>query len=111
MSIETPMTLPNLGPAIARRLIRLGIAESADLRGQEPDDMFFRLEQLPVGARIHACSTRSRRLWRSPMASRPVPGDTARVSGLSKVSTNAGRHREAWGAPTATTWSRMFSSA
>jgi hypothetical protein len=36
------LDLPNVGPAIARRLVRLGIARPEDLRGQDPDELFQR---------------------------------------------------------------------
>lgn len=35
--------LPNVGPAVARKLARLGIAGPADLRGRDPDELFERL--------------------------------------------------------------------
>jgi hypothetical protein len=35
--------LPNVGPAIARKLLRLGIAGPGDLRGRDPDELFERL--------------------------------------------------------------------
>jgi nucleotidyltransferase/DNA polymerase involved in DNA repair len=46
MSIRALTTLPNVGPAIARRLMRLGIEEPSALRGQDPDEMFDRLGEL-----------------------------------------------------------------
>jgi hypothetical protein len=36
-------TLPNVGPAVARALRRLGIERSDDLRGQDGEDLFERL--------------------------------------------------------------------
>jgi hypothetical protein len=36
-------TIPNVGPAIARRLIRLGIETPDDLRGQDAEELFARL--------------------------------------------------------------------
>jgi hypothetical protein len=36
-------TIPNVGPAIARRLVRLGIESPADLRGRDPEELFERL--------------------------------------------------------------------
>jgi hypothetical protein len=36
-------TIPNVGPAIARRLVRLGVTRPADLRGQDGEDLFERL--------------------------------------------------------------------
>lgn len=35
--------IPNVGPAVARRLLRLGITTPADLRGQDPEQLFERL--------------------------------------------------------------------
>ena len=35
--------IPNVGPAVARRLVRLGITTPQDLRGQDPDELFERL--------------------------------------------------------------------
>jgi Pathogenicity locus len=35
--------LPNVGPAVARKLLRLGIAGPEDLRGRDPDELFERL--------------------------------------------------------------------
>jgi hypothetical protein len=46
MTMETLTTLPNVGPAIARRLRRLGIEEPGDLRGTDPKDLFERLSAL-----------------------------------------------------------------
>lgn len=36
-------SIPNVGPAIARKLERLGVHEPADLRGQDADELFERL--------------------------------------------------------------------
>lgn len=42
-----PLTaIPNVGPAIARRLLRLGITSPADLRGEDPEDLFLRCSVL-----------------------------------------------------------------
>jgi hypothetical protein len=46
MSIQALTTLPNVGPAIARRLSRLGIEEPGALRGRDPEEMFDRLGKL-----------------------------------------------------------------
>jgi hypothetical protein len=46
MPIQSLTTLPNVGPAIARRLIRLGIEEPNDLRGKDPEELFDRLGEL-----------------------------------------------------------------
>ena len=39
-------TIPNVGPAIARRLVRLGIAAPEDLRGRDPGELYDRLAAL-----------------------------------------------------------------
>ena len=36
-------SIPNVGPAIARKLQRLGVQEPADLRGQDADELLERL--------------------------------------------------------------------
>jgi hypothetical protein len=36
-------SIPNVGPAIARKLQRLCVQEPADLRGQDADELFERL--------------------------------------------------------------------
>jgi hypothetical protein len=36
-------TIPNVGPAVARTLRRLGIGQPGDLRGRDPDELFERL--------------------------------------------------------------------
>jgi len=46
--------LPNIGPAIARQLIRLGLERPDDLRGQDPDELFQRLCDLD-GRRYDPC--------------------------------------------------------
>ncbi len=35
--------LPNVGPAVARKLARLGVTRPEELRGQDPDELFERL--------------------------------------------------------------------
>jgi len=47
-------TIPNVGPAVARRLLALGIATPQDLRGQDPDELFERLRALD-GRREDPC--------------------------------------------------------
>lgn len=39
-------TILNVGPAIARRLLRLGITSPAGLRDQDPEDLFVRCSLL-----------------------------------------------------------------
>jgi hypothetical protein len=36
-------TMPNVGPAVARKLLQLGIERPADLRGQDAEELFHRL--------------------------------------------------------------------
>jgi hypothetical protein len=47
-------TIPNVGPAIARRLIRLGIEAPEDLRGLDATELFERLSALD-GRREDPC--------------------------------------------------------
>jgi len=47
-------TLPNVGPAIARMLLRLGIERPDDLQGQDPEQLFLRLCELD-GRRHDPC--------------------------------------------------------
>jgi hypothetical protein len=47
-------TLPNVGPAIARKLRRLGYERPADLRGADPEVMVARLELLE-GRHVDPC--------------------------------------------------------
>jgi hypothetical protein len=35
--------IPNVGPAIARKLLRLDVRSAEDLRGRDPDELFERL--------------------------------------------------------------------
>ena len=42
--MSDPLTsIPNVGPAIASKLRRLDVQEPADLRGQDPEELFERL--------------------------------------------------------------------
>lgn len=42
--MTSPLTaIPNVGPAVARMLERLGVAELDDLRGGDPDALFQRI--------------------------------------------------------------------
>ena len=41
--MSTLTSIPNVGPAIARKLERLGVREPEDLRGQDADELFERL--------------------------------------------------------------------
>jgi Pathogenicity locus len=54
MSENELRTLPNVGPAIARKLLRLGVERPGDLRGQDPDQLFSRLCDLD-GRRHDPC--------------------------------------------------------
>ena len=44
--IDALTTIPNVGPAIARRLLRLGIGAPEDLRGRDPEELYDRLAVL-----------------------------------------------------------------
>ncbi len=46
MSTDELTALPNVGPAVARRLVRLGITTPDDLRGRDPEELFARLAEL-----------------------------------------------------------------
>ena len=46
--------LPNVGPAVARMLTRLGVERADDLRGQDPERLFQRLCDLD-GTRHDPC--------------------------------------------------------
>ena len=43
MSENDLRQLPNVGPAVARILLRLGVERADDLRGQDPERLFQRL--------------------------------------------------------------------
>jgi hypothetical protein len=47
-------TIPNVGPAVARKLERLGIASCEDLRGRDAGELFDRLGALD-GRRHDPC--------------------------------------------------------
>ncbi len=46
--------IPNVGPAIARDLLRLGMTSRADLAGQDPDALYARLCEMD-GVRHDPC--------------------------------------------------------
>lgn len=48
------VTLPNVGPAIAEMLMRLGIRELPDLRGRDPLDLYHELNAID-GRRYDPC--------------------------------------------------------
>jgi hypothetical protein len=54
MSENDLRQLPNVGPAVARMLIRLGVERADDLRGQDPERLFQRLCDLD-GKRHDPC--------------------------------------------------------
>ena len=54
MSEHELRTLPNIGPAIARKLQQLGVERPDDLRGQDPERLFQRLCELD-GRRHDPC--------------------------------------------------------
>ena len=41
-NLRSLTAIPNVGPAIARRLLRLGITSLDDLRDQDPEELFHR---------------------------------------------------------------------
>jgi hypothetical protein len=43
MTLRDLQTIPNIGPAVARKLERLEIASVADLRGRDGEELFERL--------------------------------------------------------------------
>lgn len=43
-ALERLQEIPNVGPAIARRLAELGFDGAASLRGQDPEELFARTE-------------------------------------------------------------------
>jgi Pathogenicity locus len=43
MPTDALTAIPNVGPAIARKLARLGVGSPGDLRGRDPDELFERL--------------------------------------------------------------------
>jgi len=47
-------SIPNVGPAVARKLLRLDIRGVEDLRGRDPDELFERLCALE-GRRLDPC--------------------------------------------------------
>lgn len=54
MSEQDLRALPNIGPAIARQLVRLGVERPDDLRGQDGSRLFERLCELD-GKRYDPC--------------------------------------------------------
>jgi Pathogenicity locus len=46
MTTSDLTALPNIGPAVARYLARLGVASQGDLRGRDPTELFRRLCEL-----------------------------------------------------------------
>jgi hypothetical protein len=54
MSETDLRALPNIGPAIARKLMRLGIEQPGDLRGRDPEQLFRQLCDLD-GRRHDPC--------------------------------------------------------
>ena len=51
MSEQDLRKLPNIGPAMARKLTRLGVEQAEDLRGRDPGELFDRLCELD--GRLH----------------------------------------------------------
>jgi hypothetical protein len=54
MSENELRALPNIGPAIAKKLLRLGIEQPDDLRGRDPEQLFRHLCDLD-GRRHDPC--------------------------------------------------------
>jgi hypothetical protein len=54
MSETELRTLPNIGPAMARMLLRLGVQQPDDLRGQDPEQLYVKLMDMD-GGRIDPC--------------------------------------------------------
>ena len=54
MASSDLQTIPNVGPAVARKLERLHVASVADLRGQDGEELFERLCSLD-GRRHDPC--------------------------------------------------------
>ncbi len=54
MSETDLRALPNVGPAMARMLIRLGVGQADDLRGRDPEQLFRRLCEID-GRRHDPC--------------------------------------------------------
>lgn len=71
-------SIPNVGPAVARKLDRLGVSCPDDLRGRDPHELFERLCALDAIATTRACATRS-----SPRC--PLPTAVPRGRGGSSV--------------------------
>jgi hypothetical protein len=42
-ALQRLTAIPNVGPAVARRLLRLEITGPEDLRGRDPEELFARL--------------------------------------------------------------------
>ncbi|MGI8779618.1 MAG: helix-hairpin-helix domain-containing protein, partial [Solirubrobacteraceae bacterium] len=40
--LQALTTIPNVRPAVARKLLQLGVTRTAELRGQDADDLFER---------------------------------------------------------------------
>ena len=54
MSAEKLCALPNIGPVMARKLMRLGIDRPHTLRGRDPEELYARLAALE-GAQPDPC--------------------------------------------------------
>jgi hypothetical protein len=53
-ALEPLLAIPNVGPAIARRLLALGVSGPGDLRGADPDELLARACEL-AGRREDPC--------------------------------------------------------
>jgi hypothetical protein len=54
MSEHELRALPNVGPAVARMLVRIGVDGEADLRGRDPAELYGRVCE-SAGARQDVC--------------------------------------------------------
>ncbi|AIE86394.1 helix-hairpin-helix domain-containing protein [Fimbriimonas ginsengisoli] len=80
-ALKALQSMPNIGPAMARDLVSMGFRTPEELRGQEPMELYRRLEQI-TGSRqdpcvldtfmsaVHYAETGERRPWWSFTAER-----------------------------------------
>lgn len=74
VALKELQTMPNIGPACARDLLLLGFRKPEDLKGQEPVELYRRLESITgskqdpcvldtLMSAIHYADTGERRKW------------------------------------------------
>ena len=93
MTLSELQSIPNVGPAIARKLERLDIVRVEDLRGQDGEDLFERLcalDALPPRP-VPAGHVRRRRRLRQRRAAAAVVGVQPRAQGARPWLTSADR--------------------